>query len=307
MFARSRFYGAFVALTAACFTPAAAYAQFQAPTLAPNGSPPDPGQRPARLQPLAPVSPAAQTKTVLAVAAFFAEKLPIKDGLLWRVFSDQADINGNFPLVDESKDARPLFSLDPGGYVVHASYGLASTTEHVVLGSGSSSADLTLNAGALRLTATVNEHEIKNDVSFQIIKTEGGIEHAVLDDAKPGQIVRLTAGSYQIASTYGNANARIQVDLNVEPGKLTDATINHKAAQVQLKLMKSGSTAAAGDTTWSVMTPGGDPVTSATGAAPTFVLAEGDYIAGAQNGGQNLQKEFTVRSGETVEIGLGAP
>lgn len=309
MHALVRPFSMILACSCLCLAPAGVMAQ--EPGLAPDNAAiglPAPATQPRlRSQPLSPVSPAAQTKTVLAVAAYFAEKQPIAEGLLWRVFSDQSDINGNFPLVAESSDAQPLFTLDPGGYVVHVGYGLATATEHVVLGSAASTADLILNAGAIRLNAIVNGREIDGrELSFQILKNEGGIEHSVLDEAKVGDIIRLKAGSYEVASTYGTANARIQVDLDVEPGKLTDATVNHKAASIRLKLTRTGSDIEIGDATWSILTPGGDPVTTSAGAVSSLILAEGDYIALAQYAGQTIQKEFTVRSGETTEIALSA-
>ncbi|GGE47793.1 hypothetical protein GCM10007276_26290 [Agaricicola taiwanensis] len=288
----------------------AALAQSLAPEGAGLGLPVPGGQfqTPPRSQPLAPVSPAAQTKTVLAATAYFTKGKVIPNGLLWRVFSDQSDVNGNFPLVAESKESQPLFTIDPGGYVVHVTYGLATATEHVILGSAAESVDIVLEAGALRLTGIVNEKEIdQRNLVFQVLKNEGGVEHSVLDEAKPGQIIRLGAGSYQIASTYGNANSRISVDLNIEPGKITDATLNHKAATVRLKLTKADEDVALSDTDWSILTPGGDPVTNAQGPAPELILAEGDYVAVAQNGGKSVQKEFTVRTGETLDIALTAP
>jgi hypothetical protein len=272
--------------------PAAGSAPFQAP----------------RSRVLAPISPAAETKTVLAATAYFTKGKTISNGLLWRVFSDQSDINGNFPLVAESKEAQPLFTMDPGGYVVHVTYGLATATQHVVLGSSAESLDINLEAGALRLTGIVNEREIdQRNLAFQVLKNEGGVEHSVIDEARPGQIIRLAAGSYQITSTYGNANSRISVDLDVEAGKITDATLNHKAATVRLKLTKADQDVALSDTGWSILTPGGDPVTTAEVATPEIILAEGDYVAVAQNAGRSVQKEFTVRTGETLVIALNAP
>lgn len=268
---------------------------------------PSPGNAP-RLPIPGTVSPAAQTKTVLATAALFTKGKVIPNGLHWRVFSDQSDLNGNFPLVAESRDAQPLFTIDPGGYVVHVTYGLAAATEHVVLGSAAESIDINLDAGALRLTGEVNDKIInQQNLVFQILKNEGGVEHSVLDEARPGQIIRLAAGSYQIASTYGNANSRIQIDLNVEAGKITDATINHKAATVRLKLTKAKTDVALSDTAWSILTPGGDPVTTSVGAVPELILAEGDYVAVAQHSGQSVQREFTVRTGETLDIALSTP
>ncbi len=272
-------------------------------TLPPAGGPPLAPPEP-RSRPLSPVSPAAPTKTVLAMTAYFERGSgAIPAGVLWRVFSDQEDVNGNFPLVAESDEPQPLFTLDPGGYVIHATYGLASQTRHVVLGSQAASADIMLNAGALRLTGLIGDVSISaEDLTFTILREEDGIEQPVYDGAKPGDIVRLPAGLYQVASVYGNANSRIQVALTIEPGRITDATVHHKAARVALKLVNPGDAVAIPDASWSVLTPGGDVVSTSLGGLAEVVLAEGDYVAVAQHDGQNFQKEFSVDSGETTTV-----
>lgn len=267
------------------------------------------GPRIPQSRPLPPIAPAAPSKTVLATSAYFSEgSAPISKGILWRVFSDQQDISGNYPLVAETQDAQALFTLDPGGYVIHATYGLANATRHILLGTNAASADIVLNAGAIRLNAKVDEQAINPaDVTFSLVRIEGGIEQEVLENAKADEIIRLTAGTYQIISNYGTANARMQVELTVEPGRMTDAVINHKAAPIRLMLTQQSSGMIPADASWSVLTPGGDIVTTAEVGLAEVILAEGDYVAVAQHGGQNLQKEFTVRSGQPAEISITVP
>ena len=59
----------------------------------------------------------------------------------------------------------------------------------------------------------------------------------VMSGARPGLIVRLNAGIYHIVSTYGDANATVRADINVEAGKLTEATVSHTGARVTFKLV----------------------------------------------------------------------
>ena len=50
--------------------------------------------------------------------------------------------------------------------------------------------------------------------------------------AEVQEIIRLPEGSYHVVSTYGESNAIMRADLKVEVGKLTEATLNHRAATV---------------------------------------------------------------------------
>jgi hypothetical protein len=260
-------------------------------------------------QPLAPISPAARTKTVLSLSALHAEHGPaVTTGLHWRIFADRADANGNYPLVYETAEPAPLTTLDPGGYVVSVTYGLVSETRHLMLGLSSDSVKFVLDSGALRLNGTSGGAPITTaDLTFDIHRTDGGIEIPVATGLKPGQIVRIPAGAYQVTSTYGTANARIVSEVRVQPGKLTDATVHHRAGRVQLRL--AADPAGAADAAWSVLTTGGDTITDTSGSAPELVLAEGDYVAVARRGDRTYQKTFTVKAGtaETVTVSLDQP
>lgn len=264
-----------------------------------------PGSLPRAGGSLAPISPSSPTKTVLSLSALYSEdSATVGSGLRWRVFSDQTDLNGNHALVAETTDPRPLLTLDPGGYVVHVAYGLVSMTRHVVLGTSAESVRVVLDTGALRFTGKSGDRDIPpEDITFQIHRNDGMAEEVVTDNLKAGQIVRLPAGAYQVTSIYGNANARIVSEVRVEAGKLTDATVLHKASRVQLHLsdMQGGRI---GDATWSVLTPGGDAVVEMNGELPQVVLGEGEYVAIARYDGKTFQKSFDVTAGEDEEVAL---
>jgi hypothetical protein len=258
-----------------------------------------------RNQTLAPFSPGSQTKTVLSLSALFFDKsAAIETGLRWRVFSDQPDFNGNHALVFETIEAKPFITLDPGGYIVHVVYGLASATRHVVLGTESVSEEIALNAGALRFTGTVGNKTIPPaELSFEIHRADANTEELVAQ-VKAGELLRLKAGAYQVTSTYGQANAKIISEVRVEPGKLTEAAVLHKAGRVDLRLIANGHEIP--DATWSLLTPGGDVVSETLPAARDLVLAEGEYVAVARYEGRIFQKPFEVHSGRAEKVDVAA-
>ncbi len=119
---------------------------------------------------------------------------------------------------------------------------------------------------------------------------------------KAGEIVRLPEGTYHVVSSYGDSNAIQRADLRVENGKVTDATMNHRAATVTLKLVAAPGSEAFAGTAFSVLTPGGDTIREAIGAFPSVTLAEGDYVLIARHDGQVFTREFKVESGMDRDI-----
>ncbi len=287
--------------------------QIGAPSLAPQGglpidipSPLDTGPDARRSPSLTPVSPGSLTKTVLSLSAlYFENSASIENGLRWRVFSDQPDLNGNHALVLEATDAKPFVTLDPGGYIVHVTYGLAAATRHVVLGTQSVSEEIVLNAGALRFSGAVGEKAIApGDLSFEIHRQDNGQEELV-GTVKAGQILRLKSGSYQVTSTYGELNAKIVSEVRVEPGKLTEASVLHKAGKVDLRLVAPNG-AEINDATWSLLTPGGDVVAETLTDLKDVILNEGDYVAIARQNGTIFSQEFKVQSGRAIGVDVAA-
>jgi hypothetical protein len=258
---------------------------------APNQIPlPMPGQR--------------QTGQLSLSATLSADGPPLHSGVSWRVFADQGE--GNPPLlVQQSNDSSPVFTLEPGIYVIHAAYGLAGATKRITMGTFASAEKITLNAGGLRVYGAIGDVAIPDDrLKFSVFvplnnDPEGRV---VVDNARGGTLVKLPEGSYRVVSTYGDSNAIMSAEIKIEPGKVTDTTMRHKAATVTLKLVEAPGGEALANTTFSVLTPGGDTIREAIGAFPSMTLAEGDYVAIARNAGQVFTQEFRVRSGLDRDI-----
>jgi len=134
----------------------------------------------------------------------------------------------------------------------------------------------------------------------------------VLSNAKPGLIIRLNAGIYQLTSTYGDANATVRTDVTVEAGKLTEAGISHSAAKVAFKLVSEPGGDAVPDTAWSIQTlvgqnALGEIVKESIGAFPTHILAPGTYAAIAKKDGKTYRRDFLVRAGDVVQVEVVRP
>lgn len=257
--------------------------------------------------PEAPQGPAAapDTLTSLSMSAQFAsDRKPIRSGLVWRVLGETAD--GSPPkIVARSTSPDASFSLPPGNYVVHAAYGFASGTKRVTLGTQSLRDQVQISAGALTLGGSIGDAPIPaNQLSFQVfVPLQGNSEgRLVTRDAKAGELVRLPEGTYHVVSTYGDSNAIQRADVRVETGKVTDATLHHRAAKVTLKLVAAPGGEAFAGTAFSVLTPGGDVIREAIGAFPQVILAEGDYVLIARQEGQVFSRDFKVESGADRDI-----
>ena len=249
---------------------------------------------------------------ILHLAATLTNELPlVKAGVKWRIFGDRPEPDGSHKIVAQSTDAQPTLSLPNGRYVVHAAYGFASAMKRVDIASKVSSERLTLNAGAIQIGGTLGDAPIPPDrLSLSIFVPEHGNPEAklVVADAKPGQIIRLPEGTYHIVSTYldtvgvgsltpvSNSNSVVSADLRVQAGKLVQATVKHRAAMLTLKLVNAPGGEALANTSFTLLTPGGDVVRELIGAFPSLVLAEGDYVAIARHSGKTYQTEFKVQS-----------
>ena len=67
----------------------------------------------------------APSQGVRLGAIYATENKPITSGLIWRILKD--DANGGPPqIIARSTLATPQLTIDPGSYVVHATYGFAS-------------------------------------------------------------------------------------------------------------------------------------------------------------------------------------
>lgn len=252
--------------------------------------------------PALPAPPAGQAVISLS-ASFPGDNRPIRSGLQWRVYEDKGDAQPT--LVTRSTNPTPSFTLPPGNYIVHAAYGFAGASRRMTVSPGPINERLTISAGALKLRGAVGDTPIAaNRVSFSVYVPIGSNSEGrlVVSNARTGDVIRLPEGTYHVVSTYGDANAIMRADLNVENAKVTEATLNHRAATLTLKLVASEGSEAFAGTAFSVLTPGGDVIREAIGAFPSVTLAEGDYVVIARHEGQVYTREFRVESGLNRDI-----
>lgn len=231
----------------------------------------------------------------------------ISRGLTWRVFGQQPGPDGKLPLIASDEGGTSVFQLAPGGYLVHASYGRAGATKRITVGREGKSESLVLDAGGLKLDATlaggVRIPPAKLKFSIYDAEADASGERAlIIPDISPNAVVRLNSGTYHIVSTYGNVNAVIRSDIRVEAGKLTEATVEHHAAELTMKLVRETGGEAIADTSWSIVSSSGDPVREVVGAFASLVLAEGEYTIVAKNKDRIYQRDFTVVGGRNQDV-----
>jgi hypothetical protein len=277
----------------------------QEPSAAMAVEPPVEAETPAVAAAEAVAAIPADPQPVTLVAKITDSGTDIPEGVVWRVFETKADASGNLALAAKSEDAQAHLNLVPGNYVVHVAYGRAQTTDTITVGEGDNTKSLVIDAGGLRLSAAVT-----GDVAIPInllrfdVYTAGSEADRVLvaQNVSPSDIVTLNAGTYHVISYFGDVNAVVRADLRVEPGQLTDATLYHKASQISFKLVSEAGGEAIADIDWTVKTADGQTVFTNTGAFPSTVLAEGDYLVFAKQGEKVYNRQFQVIAGASKEI-----
>ncbi len=246
----------------------------------------------------------AQGGPQLALSAIVAgENKLISNGLVWRVF--RTDAQGEPQLVAQSAEPVPVLSVPSGEFVVHVAYGLASATRKVLVGNGTTTERVPINAGGLLVRGSILDQPIpatRLQISVFIPQAGNSEARLVTSSLRVGEVLRLPEGTYHVVSSYGDSNSIVRADIRVSSGKTTEATMHHRAATITLKLVSNPGGEARANTTWSVLTPGGDVIREAIGAFPSMTLAEGDYLAIARNEGRVFQSDFKIKSGLDRDI-----
>ena len=310
-------FGALLALAIATLAGQVAFAQSSVPPagmISPRGSdvfgpssmlgnPGDSILRPGTA--VMPMVPAGQV--ALSLSARFGKELgAIGGGLDWRVYAAKAEPGGRYKLVKEDKTASPTLVLPAGNYIVHVDFGLATAVKPVSLRGPAVREEFDLPAGGLRIEGRVGNARVPpNQISFDVYKGsqfEPGDRRPIAERIQTGAVIVVPDGTYYIVSNYGDANATVRSDIRVQAGKLTDVTVNHRAAAITLKLVAEKGGEALANTAWSVLTPGGDVIKESIGAFPRVILAEGEYRAIARNEGKVYEREFKVVPGVDGDV-----
>ncbi len=278
--------------------------------------------------------PAAEGQATLALTAVLnGETAPLTGGVRWRIYSARTEEDGSHALIVESNLAEPTLTLQPGDYVVHASFGLASAAKRLTIKSEIHSERLAIAAGGLKIGGVLGDAPIDpSKLSLAIYVPVGRNPQGKLVYAKTraGDVVGLPEGAYHIVSTYLDTvggrflasavapatgkssapapsptiptNSVVNADIKVTSGKLTDVTLRHRCATLTLKLVNKAGGEALANTTFTVLTPGGDVIRELMGAFPSLVLAEGEYAVIARHDGRTFQSTFLVETGQDRDV-----
>jgi hypothetical protein len=290
-----------------------------------------PAQTPASQPAQAPASQPAQATLSLS-AILNGGGAPLAGGLRWRVFAAQADPDGSHPLIVESSLAQPTLTIPAGDYVVHVAFGLASAAKRVTLGGEVRSERLALSAGALKIEGTLADAPIdpsKLSLAIYVPQNRNPLGKLVYAKGKAGDIIGLPEGSYHIVSTFLDtvgahsglnaqansgksavvappaaipSNSIVNADIKVTSGKRIEVTIRHRCATMTLKLVNKPGAEALANTTFTVLTPGGDVIRELVGAFPSLVLAEGEYVVIARHDSKIYQSTFQVQTGMDHDV-----
>lgn len=252
-------------------------------------------------------------------ATFGAQAKARPSDLVWRVFRERARPDGSHELAAESRDATPQFDLPYGNYIVHVSWGLAGVARRIALFADELSQVVELKAGSLRVTGILGDSPIAaRRISVAVYVPENNNPEAklVARGLHGAESLRLPEGAYHIVSTYLDAvrpgangeetgqptNSVVDAEVRIQPGKLTIATLRHRAAHLTLKLVNTPGAVALANTSFTILTPGGDVIRELIGAFPSLTLAEGEYVAIARNDGRTFQSTFRVESGRDRDV-----
>jgi hypothetical protein len=246
----------------------------------------------------------------MTLAAFLTDDgQRIEQGVVWRIYQDQPAAKDAKPkLIATTRETTPLIKLPPADYIINVAFGRANLSRKITLKAGGPVQErFVLNAGGLKVNALLGKGEPAPEraVSFDVLSGEtdqSGGRAKIIGGARPGTIIRLNAGIYHLVSTYGDANAVVQADVTVEPGKLTEASISHLGAKVTFKLVMRVGGEAQADTQWSIVNDQGELVKESGGALPTHVLEPGAYTVTARHAGRSFRRAFIVQSGEASQI-----
>lgn len=251
--------------------------------------------------------PEITTGAITLAAQLISDGPDITRGLTWRIFKPVPGEDGKLPLIASAQGGTSVFQLDPGSYLIHASFGRAGATKRVTIGREPRRESLVLDAGGLKLDAMLSggiripPEKLRFSI-YDAAEDAEGERALILPDVSPNAVIRLNSGTYHVVSTYGTVNAVIRSDIRVEAGKLTEALVEHRAAQLTMKLVREAGGEAIADTSWSILTGSGDIVKESVGAFASMVLAEGNYTIIAKNRDRIYQRDFEVVAGRNEDV-----
>ncbi|MGE4244709.1 MAG: hypothetical protein AB7E66_01835 [Parvibaculaceae bacterium] len=191
--------------------------------------------------------------------------------------------------------------LEPGDYLVEASYGAVRVAHSVRVEPGRFvGLTLILNVGGIRALSTLDTIGMPVGVvaRHKVLALSGPLAgREIAASAGQGELLRVAAGSYRIESRFLPGNTVSETSVTVKPGVLTSVEIAHLAGVARIDI-----SAATRDTPWVVRTADGRDVSSGQGIRPNLILAPGDYAIEADIAGSRRKASFSVVAGKTTRV-----
>ena len=236
----------------------------------------------------------------------------IRDGMEWRIFPLDTQNPEKIEELAYASGGSKAFDIEPGEYIVHAAYGHAGVVKKIVIGNEAVREEINLNAGGLKLLASatgnvrIPKRMLKFSIYEQAIRSDGS-RKLLARNIKADKVTTLPVGTYHVVSTFGKLNATVRADLRVQSGRLTEANLEHRAAILTFRLVRSSGGDAVADTAWSILTDGGEVIKESNSTFPTMVLSEGNYTAIAKHNEKIYSEDFKVRSGYNKDVEVLTP
>lgn len=220
---------------------------------------------------------------------------PLQQNIAWSIR------NADGAPVYSGNDGTADVSLPPGDYVVDATYGASVLEKLVSLPQATRlKIDFVLEAGGLRIESLIGDMEVPPAAArLRVFAMDS--PRLVASAVKPGQIIRLPAGTYRIESQVSTGNVKAVTDVQVTAGRVSTVRISHKAGLARLAF--AGSPASG--VRWEVSDGSGKSVVTREGIAANVTLLPGSYTAQAQVGAKRLSASFSLGAGDVRVITLG--
>jgi Ca-activated chloride channel family protein len=227
-------------------------------------------------------------------------------------------MDGRRNKVTNSSDAKPLFTLPEGEYLIRATRGNSTVEKVISIKEGEGIQYVfNLNVGNLKLSALASETSVPFtkflDVNYYVYTSEkdmDGHRKKITNSSDAFPLFKLLAGQYFVVASRGNATAEATIE--VKAGEMITHRFNLNTGNLKLQaLPRQGAKAfvkflAVDYQVYSEKTDRDGnyiKVTNSSDAKPLFKLAAGKYIIVAmrKDTGIKVEIKLEIKAGELLE------
>jgi Ca-activated chloride channel homolog len=236
----------------------------------------------------------------------------LSDKVHYTIYKGAQSLDGKREKITQSTKTSPTFWLPAGEYYIKANYGLASADIAVQIKANQrTEKTVIINAGALRLSSKVEglPEKLKSQVFYVIYDAKADLEgnyREIFTTSQAERTVRIPPGEYLIEGRWGNTNAKTPVSAVVTAGKLTSATVIHRAGRARFKLTSVRGGTPTGKPYWTFYDFSGTEIGRNVKPSPERIFSEGKYSVVVRYDDQEFKAAFTIKSGDEKQIDIVA-